>query len=137
SFDTQIKYAGLPYLGLEQAETVQKLLNGAIFYPFTIEIENFLLISNISSKSSKSIPDDILFAKNHPITLQKLSQLQQILLLQIPNKYTIADWNNQEIMEQLFKLHLKKQLVDLIRNGTNKDLTKSNIIELYTHMKDI
>ncbi|RHZ72851.1 hypothetical protein Glove_236g61 [Diversispora epigaea] len=171
-FGAPTKYAELSYLGLKQAETVQKLLEGVIFRPFIIEIENFfvfiswfdvktklnrnkidqkysaLLFYKYKKKQSvffqqanknlfsitiyqvsqvvakfedfspnavwhqiqvlKSIPSDILFVRNHLITLQKLNQLQQILLLQIPNECTIVDWNNQEIMKYLFRLHLKK-----------------------------
>ncbi|RHZ80989.1 hypothetical protein Glove_130g137 [Diversispora epigaea] len=202
-FGTRTKYAGLSYLGLEQAETVQKLLEGVTFRPFIIEIENFSVfiswfdvktklnrnkidqkysaslfykykkkqsvffqqanknlfsitiyqVSQVVTKFEdfspnavwhqtqvlKSIPGDILFARNHSITLQKLNQLQQILLLQIPNECTIVDWNNQEIMKHLFRLHLKKAV-----RGSYEEWNKifqswiqqkSNIIELYTHIE--
>ena len=39
-FGTKAKFAGLSYLGLEQTKTSQKLLEGVVFYPFIIEIEN-------------------------------------------------------------------------------------------------
>jgi hypothetical protein len=39
AFGTKTKYAGLSYLGLDQPETVQKLLEGVIFRPFIIELE--------------------------------------------------------------------------------------------------
>ena len=39
-FDTKTKYAELSYLGLEQPDTDQKLLEGIIFCPFIIETEN-------------------------------------------------------------------------------------------------
>jgi len=39
-FGTQTKYAGLSYLGLEQPETAQRLLEGIIFHSFIIETEN-------------------------------------------------------------------------------------------------
>ncbi len=39
-FDSKTKYAGLSYLGLNQLETAQKLLEGVTFHPFIIELEN-------------------------------------------------------------------------------------------------
>ena len=56
-FGTQTKYAGLSYLGLEQPETAQKLLEGIIFRPFIVEIENIIIfvgyLGNIRSNTSK------------------------------------------------------------------------------------
>ncbi|CAG8773626.1 9468_t:CDS:2, partial [Racocetra persica] len=59
----------------------------------------------------KSIPDNILFAINHPTTLQKLKQAYEIKFLyqtSISNQCTYADWDNKIIMEHLFELHLNK-----------------------------
>ncbi|UZO02042.1 uncharacterized protein OCT59_020540 [Rhizophagus irregularis] len=39
-FGSKTKYAGLSYLGLDQPETAQKLLEGITFRPFIIELEN-------------------------------------------------------------------------------------------------
>jgi len=39
-FGSKTKYAGLSYLGVDQPETAQKLLEGVTFCPFIIELEN-------------------------------------------------------------------------------------------------
>jgi hypothetical protein len=56
-FGTQTKYAGLSYLGLEQPETAQKLLEGITFRPFIIEIENIIIfvgcLGNIRVNTSR------------------------------------------------------------------------------------
>ncbi|CAG8713647.1 15805_t:CDS:2, partial [Racocetra persica] len=62
----------------------------------------------------KSIPGNILFAINHPTTLQKLKQAYEIKFLHqtpIPNQCTYTDWDNKIIMEHLFELHLNKAVI--------------------------
>ncbi|CAG8688243.1 16062_t:CDS:2, partial [Funneliformis caledonium] len=39
-FGSKTKYAGLSYLGLNQPETAQKLLEEITFRPFIVELEN-------------------------------------------------------------------------------------------------
>ncbi|CAB4481526.1 unnamed protein product [Rhizophagus irregularis] len=134
-FGTKTKYAGLSYLGLEQLDTVQKLLEGIIFRPFIIETENISIfvgcLGKIRSNTKnsqiiavykdispnavwrktgilKSISGDTLFAMNHTITLQKLGQAVLLLQVSMPNECTLADWHDKTIMKHLFKFHLKK-----------------------------
>ncbi|CAG8728578.1 12976_t:CDS:2, partial [Racocetra persica] len=40
-FGTKTKFASLSYLGLEQTETSQKLLEGVVFYPFIIKLVTY------------------------------------------------------------------------------------------------
>ena len=200
---SKTKYAGPSYLGLDQLETVQKLLEGIVFRPFIIELENISIFigclgkivqsSNIigqnysaslfykyKGKQSvflqhvykdlfsitiyqnsqivaeykdtspnavwhktgilKSISGDVLFATNHPRTLQELNTTILSLQVSIPNKCTIADWHDRTIMEHLFKLHLKKVLGGLIewyQVFQSWMWQKSNIIELYSHIGKI
>ncbi|CAG8516347.1 13125_t:CDS:2, partial [Dentiscutata heterogama] len=64
-FGTKTKIAGLLYLGLEQTQTFQKLLEGIIFCPFIIEIENLSIFVGSLAKQSvffQSIKDDNLFS---------------------------------------------------------------------------
>ncbi|CAI2190986.1 2110_t:CDS:2, partial [Funneliformis geosporum] len=42
-FGSKTKYAGLSYLGVDQPETAQKLLEGVIFCLFIIELENIIV----------------------------------------------------------------------------------------------
>ena len=88
----------------------------------------------------KSISGDVLFAINHPRTLQELSKMILSLQVSIPNECTIADWHNRTIMEHLFKLHLKRIVggsVEWYQIFQNWMQQKSNIIELYTYIGKI
>lgn len=204
-FGTQTKYAGLSYLGLDQLETAQKLLEGVLFRPFIIELENISIFvgclgkiirsntnkigqnysaslfykykrkqsvffqsvnkdsfsitiyqdSQIVAKYKdtspnavwhqtgilKSISGDDLFATNHPITLQKLSQVILSSQNPMPSKCTFEDWHDKIIMEHLFQLHLKKVAPGSVEEWhkifQNWIWQKSNIIELYTHLGKI
>ena len=86
----------------------------------------------------KSISGETLFVINHPITLNRINEAHQIFLHQPPIfKYTLADWNNETIMNQLYELHLKRTIrrsVQWNQVFQNWIQQKSNIIELYTHL---
>ncbi|CAG8666216.1 4495_t:CDS:2 [Cetraspora pellucida] len=53
-FGTKTKIAGLSYLDLEQTQTFQKLLEGVIFCPFIIEIENLSIFVGSLGKITHS-----------------------------------------------------------------------------------
>ena len=59
----------------------------------------------------------------------------------LPNKCTVADWNNEIIMEHLFDLHLRKAVSKSVKEWhqifQGWKLQQSNIIELYTHLSKI
>ena len=200
-FGSKTKFAGPSYLGLDQPETAQKLLEGVTFRPFIIELKNITVFVDCLGKITthanqvnhnyhnysaslfhkyrkiqsvfhqhidkdsflitiyqnsqivaeykdisvwnktgvlKSILGDTLFVINHPITLNRINEAHQIFLHQPPIfKYTLADWNNETIMKQLYKLHLKRTIrrsVQWNQVFQNWIQQKSNIIELYTHL---
>ena len=88
----------------------------------------------------KSISGDVLFATDHPKTLQELGKMTLSLQVSIPNECTIADWHDRTIMEHLFKLHLKKVVggsVEWYQIFQSWMQQESNIIELYTHIGKI
>ncbi|CAG8487691.1 16453_t:CDS:2 [Cetraspora pellucida] len=205
-FGTKAKFAGLSYLGLEQPKTSQKLLEGVVFYPFIIEIENLSIFvgslgkithpnqktigynytsslfykykakqsvffqsikndslysieiyqnSQIIAKFNenspnavwhktgvlKSILGDTLFCVNHPLTLQKLDQTKFSHQKLMPDKCTLADWDNKMIMEHFFDLHLKKAVGKSIEEWHRVfqiwKQQKSNVIELHTHLNKV
>src|SRR3989337_2076543 len=49
-FKSKTKYAGLSYLGLNQPEIAQKLLEGVTFYPFSIALEKITVFVNCLGK---------------------------------------------------------------------------------------
>src|SRR3954469_18822875 len=53
-FRTRTKYAGLSYLGLDQLDTAQKLLEGVLFRPFIIELENISIFVGCLGKIIRS-----------------------------------------------------------------------------------
>ncbi|RHZ84259.1 hypothetical protein Glove_84g140 [Diversispora epigaea] len=203
-FGSKTKCAGLSYLGLDQPETAQKLLEGVIFRPFIIELENITVFVGCLGKITKntnqsshnyhnyssslfykykktqsvfhqhidkdlflikiyqnsqivaeykdissnavwnktgiltSISGDTLFAINHPITLDIINQAHQEIY-QLP-KCTLANWNNEMIMEKLYELHLKRNIrrsIEWRQIFQSWKQQKSNIIELYTHLNNI
>ncbi|CAG8644717.1 5494_t:CDS:2 [Cetraspora pellucida] len=90
----------------------------------------------------KSICGETLFVINHPTTLYNLEQIYKTQFhyqISIPNNCTVADWDNEIIMNHLFELYLKKAV-----SKSNEEWhqvfqswkqQKSNIIELYTHIR--
>src|SRR5687767_9047172 len=58
-FGTKTKYAGLSYLGLNQPETAQKLLEGVTFRPFIVELENISVFVGCLGKITRSNEDKI------------------------------------------------------------------------------
>ena len=86
-----------------------------------------------------SILGDTLFVINHTITLDRINQARH-QLHHLPNKCTLADWNNEIIMENLYELYLKRNIrrsVEWHQVFQNWIQQKSNIIELYTHLGKI
>ncbi|CAB4486000.1 unnamed protein product [Rhizophagus irregularis] len=193
-FGSKTKYAGLSYLGIDQPETAQKLLEGIIFHPFVVEVENITVFVNkighnyaaslfhkykrvqsvfyqhvdknsflitiyqnsqiiaeyidISSNAVwkktgvlTSILGETLFVINHSLTLDRINQAHQELYSnKLPNECTLADWNNEIIMEHLYELYLKRNIrrsVEWHQIFQNWIQQKSSIIELYTHLDDI
>ncbi|CAB4472706.1 unnamed protein product [Rhizophagus irregularis] len=204
-FGSKMKYAGLSYLGIDQPETAQKLLEGVIFRPFVVEVENITVfvscLGKITiSKTNKighnyaaslfhkykrvqsvfyqhvdknsflitiyqnsqiiaeyidisfnavwkktgvltSILGETLFVINHSLTLDRINQARQELYSnKLPNECTLADWNNEIIMEHLYELYLKRNIrrsVEWHQIFQNWIQQKSSIIELYTHLDDI
>src|SRR6266480_7755952 len=49
-FGSKTKYAGLSYLGIDQPETAQKLLEGITFFPFIVELENITVFVSCLGK---------------------------------------------------------------------------------------
>src|SRR5687767_4486088 len=58
-FGSKTKYAGLSYLGLNQPETAQKLLEGVTFRPFIVELENISVFVGCLGKITRSNEDKI------------------------------------------------------------------------------
>ena len=86
-----------------------------------------------------SIQGDTLFVINHTITSDRINQTRH-QLHQLPNKCTLADWNNEIIMENLYELYLKRNIrrsIEWRQVFQNWIQQKSNIIELYTHLSKI
>ena len=88
-----------------------------------------------------SILGDTLFVIDHPITLNKVNQARQKLCShQLPNKCTLADWNNEIIMENLYEMYLKRNIrrsVEWCQVFQNWIQQKSSIIEIYAHLSKI
>ncbi|CAB4403886.1 unnamed protein product [Rhizophagus irregularis] len=57
--DYKTKYAGLSYLGIDQPETAQKLLEGITFFPFIVELENITVFVSCLSKITISNSDKV------------------------------------------------------------------------------
>ncbi|CAG8715018.1 6656_t:CDS:2, partial [Racocetra persica] len=155
-FGTKTKIARLSYLGLEQPKTFQKLLKDITFRPFIVKIENLSIFVSSLGKITRSnhsvkqtgilrfISSDSLFAINHPITLQNLDKAYKTRFFHqqlMPDKCTLANWDNRIIMEYLFDLHLKKAVSKFSEEWyqvfQNWKQQKNNIIELYTHLSKI
>ena len=88
-----------------------------------------------------SILGNTLFVINHSTTLDKINQARHELYLhKLPNQCMLMDWNNEIIMEHLYKLYLKrntKRSVEWRQVFQNWIQQKSNIIELYAHFGKI
>ncbi|CAI2195721.1 19280_t:CDS:1, partial [Funneliformis geosporum] len=56
-FGSKTKYAGLSYLDTNQPETIQKLLEGIIFFSFIVELENITVFISCLSKITISNSD--------------------------------------------------------------------------------
>lgn len=204
-FGSKTKYAGLSYLGIDQPETAQKLLEGVIFRPFIAELENIIVFVSCLGKITlsntnkvghnyaaslfhkyrrvqsvfyqhvdkdsflitiyqnsqivavykdispnavwkkagvlTSILSETLFVINHPLTLDRINQARQELYShKLPNECTLADWNNEIIIEHLYELYLKRnirRLVEWRQVFQNWIQQKSSIIELHTHLGNI
>ena len=58
-FGSKAKYAGLSYLGIDQPETAQKLLEGITFFPFIVELENITVFVSCLGKITISNSDKV------------------------------------------------------------------------------
>ncbi|RIA92533.1 hypothetical protein C1645_820552 [Glomus cerebriforme] len=152
-FGTQTKYAGLFYLGLDQPEIVQKLVEGILFYPFIVELEKISVFVGCLGKINQSNINKI--RQNYSASLfykykgkqyfanavWNQTGILKSVSISIPSNYMIMDWNNRIIMEHLFKLHLKKVVGGLVEEWfqifQDWKQQKSNIIELYNHIGKI
>ena len=88
-----------------------------------------------------SILGETLFVINRSLTLDRINQARQELYShKLPNECTLADWNNEIIMEHLYELYLKRNIrrsVEWHQIFQNWIQQKSNIIELYDHLSKI
>src|SRR5579871_4227449 len=58
-FGSKAKYAGLSYLGIDQPETAQKLLEGVTFHPFIVELEGITVFVSCLGKITMSNTNNI------------------------------------------------------------------------------
>ena len=100
-FGTKTKFAGLSYLGLEQTETSQKLLEGVVFYPFIIEVENLSIFVSSLGKISHSNQKTIGY--NYTSSLFYKYKSKQSVFFQSVNKnnsYSIIVYQNSQIVAE-------------------------------------
>ncbi|EXX61838.1 uncharacterized protein OCT59_023572 [Rhizophagus irregularis] len=96
-FGTKTKYAGLSYLGLEQLDTVQKLLEGIIFRPFIIETENISIFVGCLGKIRSNTK---VIGHNYSASLFYKYKGKQSVFFQCvdQNSFSITIYQNSQII---------------------------------------
>ncbi|GBB98765.1 hypothetical protein RclHR1_33110001, partial [Rhizophagus clarus] len=97
-FDSKTKYAGLSYLGLDQPETAQKLLEGITFHPFIVELENITVFVSCLGKITISNTNKIGYAAS---LFHKYRRIQSVFYQHI-NKdfFVITIYQNSQIVAE-------------------------------------
>lgn len=96
-FGTQTKFSGLSYLGLEQPETAQKLLEGITFRPFIIDTENISIfvgcLGELRSNSNR-------IGYNYSASLfYKYKRKQSVFFQRVnQNSFSITVYQNSQII---------------------------------------
>jgi hypothetical protein len=98
--NVKTKYAGLSYLGLDQFETAQKLLEGVSFRPFIIELENIFIFVGCLGKITKLNTNGI--GQNYSASLFYKYKGKQSVFLQCVNKnsFSITIYQNSQIVAE-------------------------------------
>ncbi|CAG8480536.1 3279_t:CDS:10 [Scutellospora calospora] len=100
-FGTKTKFASLSYLGLEQTETSQKLLESVVFYLFIIEVENLSIFVSFLGKISHSNKKTIGY--NYTSSLfYKYKSKQSVFFQRVNNNnsYSIIVYQNSQIVAE-------------------------------------
>ncbi|CAB5367289.1 unnamed protein product [Rhizophagus irregularis] len=94
---TNMKYAGLSYLGLEQPDTVQKLLEAIIFCPFIIETENISIFVDCLCKIRSNTK---IIGHNYSASLFYKYKGKQSVFFQCVNQnlFSITIYQNSQII---------------------------------------
>ncbi|GES77638.1 hypothetical protein GLOIN_2v1846639 [Rhizophagus clarus] len=94
---SKTKYAGLSYLGLDQLETAQKLLEGITFCPFIIELENITVFVSCLSKTTISNTNKIGYAASLFHKYRRIHQIIAEYKDMLPN----AVWNKTGVLTSI------------------------------------
>ena len=99
-FGTKTKYAGLSYLGINQPETAQKLLEGITFFPFIVELENITVFVNCLGKITISNSDKV--GHNYAASLfHKYRRVQSVFYQHIDkNFFVITIYQNSQVVAE-------------------------------------
>ncbi|CAB4493753.1 unnamed protein product [Rhizophagus irregularis] len=99
-FGSKTKYAGLSYLGLDQPETAQKLLEGITFHPFIIELENITVFVSCLGKITISNTNKVGY--NYAASLfHKYRRVQSVFYQHIDkNFFVITIYQNSQIVAE-------------------------------------
>ncbi|CAB5355888.1 unnamed protein product [Rhizophagus irregularis] len=99
-FGSKTKYAGLSYLGLDQPETAQKLLEGITFRPFIIELENITVFVSCLGKITISNTNKV--GHNYVASLfHKYRRVQSVFYQHIDkNFFVITIYQNSQIVAE-------------------------------------
>ncbi|CAG8738677.1 12300_t:CDS:2, partial [Racocetra persica] len=100
-FGTKTKFVGLSYLGLEQPETFQKLLENVIFCPFIIKIENLSIY--VGSLGKITCSNSNIVGHNYMASLFNKYKAKQSVFFQTvndDNSYSIIIYQNSQIIAE-------------------------------------
>ncbi|RIA92392.1 hypothetical protein C1645_820729 [Glomus cerebriforme] len=99
-FGSKTKYAELSYLGLDQSEIAQKLLEGVTFCPFIIELENITVFVSCLGKITISNTNKVSY--NYAISLfYKYWKVQSVFYQYVDKDFfLITIYQNSQIVAE-------------------------------------
>ncbi|CAG8609867.1 6041_t:CDS:2, partial [Diversispora eburnea] len=136
-FNTKTKFSGLLVMGFDQQDIVNQMLENIQFRPFEFFIEKLRII--IIEIVWIKIDNKPKYNANSLFGLENIYTQELIRQLKVPS-CTLEEWNDESILQEIFKYHFKKQMksninwMEFIRLWKNQ---KSEIIELQSSLKQL